>query len=188
VRLVAVGCSWGGLAALSTLLAALPEDLDAAVAVAQHRNAETSQLAALLAARSTLPVREVEDKDPVRSGRVALAPPAYHLLVEPGRYALSTEAPVQHARPSLDVLFESAADAYGERCIGVVLTGASADGAAGLRRIRERGGAAIVQQPETAERAEMPAAALLAVPQALVLPLDEIAGAVAELCAAGVRG
>jgi two-component system chemotaxis response regulator CheB len=186
VKLVAIGCSWGGLAALSEMFDALPAGLDAAVVVAQHRVEEESQIESLLGSRSRLPVREVEDKDEIEAGRVFLAPPGYHLLVERERFALSTEAPVNYARPSLDVLFESAADAYGEDCVGVVLTGASADGAAGLLAICEAGGAAIVQRPETAERPEMPAAALLAVPSARILPLDEISVAIVELCGARV--
>ena len=183
MRLVAIGCSWGGLAALSRLLDALPDELDAAVVVAQHRAPEESALERLLHSRSRLPVHEVEDKDRILAGCVFLAPPGYHLLVEPGSFALSVDEPVNYARPSLDVLFESAADAYGEDCVGVVLTGASADGAAGLLRICELGGAAIVQQPDTAERPEMPTAALLAVPSARILPLAEIPDAIAELCA-----
>jgi two-component system chemotaxis response regulator CheB len=174
VKLIAIGCSWGGLAALSVLLDGLPADLDAAVVIAQHRAPEVSPLEHLLHERSNLPVQEVDDKDEIRAGAVFLAPPAYHLLVEPGRFALSTDAPVQYARPSLDVLFESAADAYGRDCIGVVLTGASADGAAGLRAICDAGGTAVVQEPESAERAEMPSAALRAAPAAKILPLADI--------------
>jgi len=181
VKLIAIGCSWGGLAALSVLLDGLPDDLDAAVVIAQHRGADTSQLEHLLAARSRLPVREIDDKDELEPRRVFLAPPGYHTLVERGGFALSTDAPVQYARPSLDVLFESAADAYGEDCVGVVLTGASSDGAEGLHAICRAGGAAIVQEPESAERSEMPAAALLAVPSARILPLEQIPGALAEL-------
>jgi two-component system chemotaxis response regulator CheB len=177
VKLIAIGCSWGGLAALSVLLDGLPADLDAAVVIAQHRSPDVSQLEHLLHERSSLPVQEVDDKDEIVPNRVFLAPPAYHLLVDRDRFALSTDEPVQHARPSLDVLFESAADAYGSDCIGVVLTGASADGAAGLRAICDAGGIAIVQEPESAERAEMPSAALLATPSAQILPLEEIADA-----------
>ena len=182
MRLVAVGCSWGGLAALSTLLGGLPVDLDAAVVVAQHRSDEDSPLAELLAARTPLPLREVEDKDELAPGRVFLAPPGYHVLVQPGRLALSLDEPVQHARPSLDVLLETAADAYGSDCVGVVLTGANADGAAGLARVEATGGVAVVQDPATAERPEMPRAALAATRAPLVLPLAEIAAAIAARC------
>jgi len=185
VRLVAVGCSWGGLAALTTLLGGLPSDLDAAVVVVQHRGPDESQLGNLLHERSTLPVREVEDKDEIVPRRVFLGPPGYHLLIERGAFALSTDAPVNHARPSLDVLFETAAEAYGRDCIGVVLTGASADGAAGLARIADAGGAALVQDPRTSERHEMPAAALAAASGSISLPLDLIAPAIADICSSG---
>jgi two-component system chemotaxis response regulator CheB len=185
VKLIAIGCSWGGLAALTVLLDRLPADLDAAVVIAQHRSPDASQLEHLLHERSALPVREVDDKDEIRPRAAFLAPPGYHLLVERGRFALSTDEPVQYARPSLDVLFESAADAYREDCIGVVLTGASADGAAGLHAICEAGGVAIVQEPQSAERAEMPAAALHATPSAQILPLEQIPAVLAGLVTAG---
>jgi two-component system chemotaxis response regulator CheB len=185
-KLVAIGCSWGGLAALSRVLGGLPEGLGAAVVVAQHRAEEESALETLLGARSRLPLREADDKDALAEGHVYLAPPGYHVLVQPGRLALSTEAPVQYARPSLDVLLETAAEAYGPDCVGVVMTGASDDGAAGLAAVVRRGGTAIVQDPDEAERAEMPRAALAAAPSALVLPLERIPAAIAAACGAGV--
>jgi two-component system chemotaxis response regulator CheB len=135
-----------------------------------------------------MPVVEPEDKEPVEHGRVYLAPAGYHLLVDGGAFALSTDEPVAYARPSIDVLFESAADVYGERVIGVVLTGSNDDGARGLARIKERGGVAVVQEPATAERPEMPEAAIAAAQPEAVLPLDEIAPFVARLVANGVRG
>jgi two-component system chemotaxis response regulator CheB len=120
-------------------------------------------------------VREAEDKDRLAPGSVYLAPPDYHTLVEAdGTLALSTEGHVRHARPSIDVLFRSAAEAYRERCVGVVLTGANDDGADGLARIKELGGVAVVQDPRTAERREMPAAAIEATHADIVLPLEEI--------------
>ena len=187
-ELVVVGCSWGGLAALGRLLDHLPEAVDLPIVVAQHRGPDSLRgvLEATLQRRHERPVAEVDDKAPIAPGRVYLAPPDYHLLVEPGSFALSLDERVQHARPSIDVLFESAADAYGERVIGVVLTGANADGAAGLAKIAERGGAAIVQDPDTAEAPEMPAAALAAAAAAIVLPLERIGPHIAELCAVGV--
>jgi two-component system chemotaxis response regulator CheB len=111
-----------------------------------------------------------------------VAPPDYHVLVEDGHVALSTDAPVQFARPSIDVLFESAAAAYGERAIGIVLTGASADGAAGLARIKERGGVAIVQDPNTSVRRAMPDAAIAATVADAILPLAEIPKFLYGLC------
>ena len=186
-KLVVIGSSWGGLRAVAELLAGVPAGLRAAVAIAQHRGAaaEDGALAALLASRGTLPVREADDKDPIEPGRAYLAPADYHLLVEPDGFALSIDQRVQHSRPSIDVLFESAADAYGERVVGVVLTGANEDGAAGVRRIKARGGTALVQDPETAERPEMPRAAIATGAADRVLALDDIASALVELCGVG---
>jgi two-component system chemotaxis response regulator CheB len=174
--LVAIGASWGGLNAISTLLGPLGPQTPAAIVVAQHRSAESTQsLTELLQERTALVVGEAEDKDTLEPGHVYLAPPDYHLLVESdGTLALSTEERVQYSRPSIDVLFESAADAFGERCVGVVLTGLNEDGARGLARIKEQGGVAIVQDPSSAERGEMPAAAIAATTADVILPLKEI--------------
>jgi two-component system chemotaxis response regulator CheB len=186
--LVVVGASWGGLDALRVLLAGLPADLAAPVVVVQHRGAGSSSVVYrdLLGAVTPLEVREADDKQPLEAGYVFLAPPDYHVLVEGdgGHLALSIDAAVDFARPSIDVLFESAAEAHRERCVGVILTGASGDGAHGLARIVELGGTAIVQDPATAERSEMPTAALHAVPGAHVARVDEIATLLAGLCAA----
>ena len=187
-ELIVLGASWGGLSAVSRLLETLPQELDVPVAIAQHRSAESSRtdLAALLQTSTTRPVREITDKDPIDPGVVYLAPPDYHVLVERGRFSLSTEARVNYARPSIDVMFESAADTYGATAIGIILTGANEDGAAGLARIKQAGGVAIVQDPRTAERSRMPEAALAATNAEVVLPLDEIAPFLRGLCL-GVR-
>ena len=184
-EVVVVGCSWGGLAALQALLAPLPRSFRAAVAVAQHRGAESADgmMAALLGTQTTLPVEEAEDKLEIVPGRVYLAPPDYHLLVEPGSFALSVDERVQSSRPSIDVLFESAADALGERAIAVVLTGANADGAAGVVAIKQRGGMTLAQDPAIAERPEMPAAAIATGAVDRVLSLAGLASALAERCA-----
>jgi two-component system chemotaxis response regulator CheB len=183
--LVAMGASWGGLEVLRVILGALPGDFGAAVVVAQHRAPESHRNAFrdLLAAVTRLRVCEADDKDELRAGQVYVAAPDYHLLVEDGALALSTDERVQYARPSIDVLLASAAEAYRERCVGVILTGANADGAEGLARIAELGGTAIVQDPTTAARPEMPRAALAAVPGARVAAPDEIAPILVELCA-----
>jgi two-component system chemotaxis response regulator CheB len=150
--------------------------------IAQHRQAGADgRLAELLAAHCALEVAEADDKQELLAGVVLLAPPDYHLLVEPGAVALSVDEPVHFSRPSIDVLLHSAADAYGDRAAGVVLTGANADGAMGLARIAARGGTAIVQDPETAERREMPAAATAATPGARVMVLDDIGRLLVEL-------
>ncbi len=175
--IVTIGSSWGGLAAIRSVLAGLPADLRPAVVIAQHRSRDSRDkgLAAYYDARCELPVRTIEDKQPIEEGHVYFAPPDYHLLVERGFFELNVDVPVQFARPSIDVLFESAVDAYGERVIGVVLTGANADGAAGLSCIHKKGGFTIVQNPATAEKPDMPLAALEAVKRpGAVLDLDEI--------------
>jgi two-component system, chemotaxis family, protein-glutamate methylesterase/glutaminase len=182
--LVVIGASWGGLDALRRLLSGLPARLDAAVVVTQHRAPESHPNAFrdLLASVTPLVVREAVDKDVLRPATVYVAAPDYHLLVEGRSLSLSTDAPVMHARPSIDVLFESAAESYRERCMGVVLTGSNADGAHGLARIVELGGTAIVQDPARSERDEMPRAALAAVPAARVAGVDEIASLLVETC------
>ena len=183
-RLVAVGASWGGLDALTVVLGALPGSFPAPVVVVQHRSpqAHSSSLVNLLAHRSALAVVEADDKMPIEPGHVYVAPPDYHLLVETGSLALSTDELVRYSRPSVDVLFESAADAYGAGVIGVVLTGANDDGARGLSRVRRLGGVGVVQDPATAERREMPEAAIAAGADHVV-PLSEIAPLLVELCA-----
>jgi two-component system chemotaxis response regulator CheB len=174
--LVVVGTSWGGLAALRTLVAGLPDSFQMAVTLVQHRHKDSDHLLrTLLQERSTLRVFEVEDKMPLEHGHIYVAPPNYHTLIEPGYFSLSTDAPVRFSRPSIDVTFASAADSYAHRTVGIVLTGANEDGAAGLRRISDRGGFAIVQDPESAESRMMPEAARKAVPRARVMTLDGIA-------------
>lgn len=174
IRLIVVGVSAGGLSALRTLVAALPADFAIPLAVVQHRSRDSELLCELLQECAPLQVAEVNDKQPIQPGHVYVGPPDYHLLVEPGYFALSTDEPVRFSRPSIDVMFRSAADTYGPDVVGVVLTGANADGARGLRSIVDRGGYAVVQDPATAEVSVMPQHALQAVPEACVLPLDGI--------------
>ena len=182
IEIVAIGASWGGLSAIERVLEPLPAGFGAAIVIAQHRQGDgDGRLAGLLAGHCVLDVREADDKAALEPGTVLLAPPDYHLLVEPGAVALSVDEPVNYSRPSIDVLFVSAADAYGERAAGVVLTGANGDGATGLARIVARGGVAIVQDPETAERREMPDAALWSTPEAQVVALERIGELLARL-------
>ena len=177
-RVVVVGTSLGGMRALEVMLGGLTSDFPLPIAIVQHRGTEwdgqQSQLARLLQRHTPLGVVEATDKDPLVGGRVYLAPPDYHLLVDDGCLALSVDARVYHARPSVDVLFESAAEVYRQRVIGVLLTGASADGTAGAQRIKERGGTVIAQDPRSAESAIMPGAAISAGVVDRVLPLAEI--------------
>jgi two-component system, chemotaxis family, protein-glutamate methylesterase/glutaminase len=183
IELVVVGASLGGLDAVGLLLAALPARLGAAVAICQHRAIDAdSRLCDLLAGRSRMPVCEPDDKEPIERGRVYLAPSDYHLLVEPGWFALSTEGKSLWARPSIDLLFESAARAYRHRAACVVLTGASDDGAEGAAAIRRRGGVVIVQDPSTARSPVAPLAALARTRADRVLALPDIPEALIPLC------
>lgn len=182
-RIIVVGTSYGGVAALEGVLPGLSPALRVPVVVVQHRaRDEDFGLCEFLRDHCRLPVVEPNDKDAVEAGRVYLAPRDYHLLVERGRFALSVDAPVTSARPSVDVLFESAADAYRAGAIGVVLTGAGRDGARGLARIKERGGLAVVQDPEEAASRAMPEAAVAAAKVDRVLALREVAPLINELC------
>ena len=183
-QMVAVGTSLGGFDALKAVLGGLPAEFPAAIAVVQHRSGEDSEgMLKLLAPHVALPLVEVEDKDEIVGGYVYLCPPNYHLVVERGYFALSADPPVMYARPSIDVLFESAADSFGEGVVGVLLTGMSRDGTAGLAKIKERGGFAVVQDPATAEGQAMPESAIASVAVDKVLPLAEIAPCLVELCA-----
>jgi two-component system, chemotaxis family, protein-glutamate methylesterase/glutaminase len=180
--LVGVGTSWGGLAALSKLLRDLPADFGLPVVVVQHRGKDSDQLLAeLLQDTTDLKVCEVEDKEPLTPGMVHIAPANYHILVDDGYLSLTLDEPVRFSRPSIDVMFTSAADTYGPRAIGVVLTGANEDGARGLADIVKRGGLALVQNPRTAEIPIMPQAAVKAVPNAEILELDALAPRLIEL-------
>ena len=174
--LVVIGASLGGLSAILAVLKRLPRDLPVPVLIVQHRGpASDGGLVDLLQQHTGLTVVEAEDKAALVPATVFVAPADYHLLVEEGgSLALSTEGPVRSARPSIDVLFETAAEAYGPALIGVLLTGASADGAAGLAQVKARGGRAIVQDPATAECATMPAAGIAAAPVDYILPLERI--------------
>ncbi len=179
---VAIGTSWGGLAALTKLLGALPSDFGIPIVVVQHRGKDSEQLLVQLLQDATdLAVSEIEDKDPLNPGTVHVAPANYHVLIDDGYLSLTIEEPVRFSRPSIDVMFNSLADTYQSAAIGVVLTGANEDGARGLARIVQRGGRALVQDPKTAEIPIMPAAAIRAVPTAEVLSLDAMAPRLIEL-------
>lgn len=176
LRAVVVGVSAGGLEALSVLIPSLPGFFPLPVIVVQHHGqGDDDFLAEYLARLSDLPVRVPADKEPIRPGAVYIAPAGYHLLVEDGgTFSLSLDPPVNYCRPSIDVLFESAAEAYGAGVLGVILTGANADGSRGLKCIKDRGGLAIVQDPDTARSPCMPKEALLATAVDRVLPVAEI--------------
>jgi len=174
---VVVGASAGAVEALSAILPTLPGDYPLPLLVVVHLPPDRkSVMVELFRSRCRLDVREAEDKEPIEGGVVYFAPPDYHLLVEPDRrLSLSGDEPVHYSRPSVDVLFETAVDAYGPGLVGVVLSGANNDGARGLRAVHDAGGTAVVQRPDLAFAAAMPAAALVACPDARAMTLEEIA-------------
>jgi two-component system chemotaxis response regulator CheB len=174
---VVIGASAGALDGLSRILPALPDDFRLPVMVVVHIPPDIrSVLADLFAAKCAVKVVEAEDKVPLEGGTVYFAPPDYHLLVETDKsLALSADEPVLFSRPSIDVLFETAADVYGPRLIGVILTGANEDGAKGLKAVTDAGGVAIIQDPDEAFQDAMPQAAIDAVPKAHILSLASIA-------------
>lgn len=180
---VVIGASAGALEALSVILPTLPADYPLSVMVVVHiPQDKPSILAELFQAKCRLPVKEAEDKEPICRGTIYFAPPDYHLLVEMDHsLSLSSDEPVLYSRPSIDVLFESAADAYGPGLIGIVLTGANQDGAGGLKAIAGAGGVTIVQEPVGAFAPAMPEAAKAACPGARTMSLDAIAGFLREV-------
>jgi two-component system chemotaxis response regulator CheB len=176
IVLAVLGASLGGLEAVQEVMAGLPGTISLTVAIVLHRRAEAgSHLAELLGKASPFPVAEPDSGAPLRPAHVYLAPPGYHLLIEPGRLVLSTEAPVSFARPSIDVLFESAALAYGARAACVALTGASVDGAEGASALARAGAPVLVQDPATAASPTLPRAVIERVPAARVVSLPEVA-------------
>lgn len=183
VELVVVGTSWGGLEAVGRLVGELPPDFPAALAVVQHRSPESPEGAMVryLQERCALPVTEVDDKDGVEPGRVYVGPADYHLLVGDEGFSLSVDPPVANSRPSIDVLFETAAEAYGPAVLAVVLTGANADGSRGAGAVKAQGGRVLAEDPATAERPEMPAAAIDAGVVDEVLALPALARRLVEL-------
>ncbi|HEY4106278.1 MAG TPA: chemotaxis protein CheB [Polyangiaceae bacterium] len=172
-----IGASAGAVDALGLLLPAVPAGARVPVIVVVHVPPNRpSLLPELFAQRCAAQVREPEDKEPARAGTIWLAPSNYHLLVERDRtFSLSVDEPVKFSRPSIDVLFESAVEAFGEKLCAIVLTGANDDAASGARAVREAGGTVVVQDPETAEAEQMPKAAIKAANPQLIAALPEIA-------------
>ena len=177
MRAVVIGASAGGLEALKVMLPALPASFPLPIAIVQHRDGSSDGfLAEYLNRMSRVMVSEPEDKEPLCAGHVYIAPGGYHLLIESDLcFSLSVDGRVNYSCPSIDVLFESAADVFAESLIGIVLTGANVDGAQGLKAIKAHGGLAIVQDPKTAQAAAMPRAALEATDVDYIVGLDQIA-------------
>jgi two-component system chemotaxis response regulator CheB len=174
---IVIGASAGAVEALSRILPALPAGYPIPVLVVVHVPPDRADLLApLFKAKCAIAVKEAEDKEPIHPGVIYFGPSDYHLQVEADRsVSLSADEPVYYSRPSIDVLFESAADAYGPGLVGVILTGANSDGAEGLAAIEAAGGAAVVEDPRQAFAATMPAAALARCPGARSLSLDAVA-------------
>jgi two-component system chemotaxis response regulator CheB len=168
--------------AMSKLLSELPAEFPIPIVIVQHRSKDSDKLLSQLLQDATpLTVCEIEDKDLLEPGKVHVAPADYHVRIERGYVSLTVEEPVRYSRPSIDVMFTSAGDAYGKEAIGVVLTGANEDGSRGLAHIVKRGGKALIQSPKTAEIPIMPEAAVRAVPTAEVLPLPQLGKRLVEL-------
>jgi two-component system, chemotaxis family, protein-glutamate methylesterase/glutaminase len=188
IEAIAIGASAGAVQALSCILPELPADYPLPVLVVVHVPPDrNNMLVPLFQAKCRILVREAEDKEPILPGVVYFAPSDYHLLVEADRtISLSSDAPALYSRPSIDFLFESAADAYGPALLGVILTGANEDGAAGLKAVREAGGFALVEDPTRAYASAMPKAALEASPLAKTMALEHIASYLASIPKTGV--
>ena len=182
-ELIVMGCSMGGMRATEIILGALPADFPLPIVLVQHRYRTSNELLPSILRRHTqLSVVDADDRQQIHQGTVYLAPADYHLFVERGgELRLSVDARVEYSRPSIDVLFESASDAYQQALIGVVLTGANSDGANGAALIKKRGGFVVVQDPETAEAPEMPSAAIAKTRVDRVLPLDRIGPFLVEI-------
>lgn len=173
--IVVIGSSKGGMTALQTLFAFVPVSFKLPIVVVQHREESSDEtFVNILQPSSKLKVKEVSDKDKINSGVIYVAPAGYHLMIEEDHFALSTEEPVSYSRPSIDVLFESAAEEFGAKTIGVILTGLNNDGANGINLIKKAGGLTIVQDPKQAECSEMPEAAIKAVNVDYILTLEKI--------------
>lgn len=190
-QLIVIGASLGGISALEVLLAGLPEHFSVPIAIVLHRHKDSSddKLRVALQQYSRLAIVEPQDREEILPGCVYIAPANYHLQVE-GRnntistpyFSLSVDAPVTYARPSIDVLFETAADAYADKVIGILLTGANHDGTQGLTKIKARGGKTVVEDPSTAACAIMPKAAMAAGVVDKILPLSDIAPFLLKIC------
>jgi len=176
IKIIVIGGSAGSLSVLFQVLPALLPRLKVAIVLVLHRKSSSeSSLSALLGTKTTIPTREVEDKDPVLPGNIYLAPADYHLLLEKDlTFSLDYSEKVNFSRPSLDVTFESAADVFGPALAGILLSGANEDGTAGLIAIKNAGGTVIVQSPGSAQMPFMPQHAINSLPVDLILDVKEI--------------
>lgn len=173
---IVIGVSSGGMSAMKVMFSLFPIDFNIPIIIVQHINARSDgQWIKLLNNESNLHIKEADEKEAIEAGTIYIAPPNYHLLIEKDKtFSLTIDERVNFARPSIDVLFESAAEAYKNTLIGIVLTGSNNDGANGIKRIKNYGGLAIVQDPKTAESAYMPKAAIAAIHPDYILTLENI--------------
>jgi len=191
IQAIVIGGSAGALDALLTITPALPVQLSCPIIIVLHLSpAQPNRVPEILSRICTRAVYEAEDKMPLCNQTIYVAPPNYHLLIERDHsLSLSIDEPVHHSRPAIDVLFESAAAAFGPAVAGLVLSGANQDGAEGLFQIQQAGGVAIIQAPATASSATMPEAALRRIgPSAHVVPLVELGRFLAEIVGVNVQG
>ena len=173
---IVIGVSSGGMNALKVMFSLLPKEFNTPIIIVQHISSQSENLwIRLLNDKSNLYIKEADEKESIEQGKVYIAPPNYHLLIERDKtFSLTIDERVNYARPSIDVLFESAAEAYKSKLIGVILTGSNNDGTNGLKRIKEYGGLTIVQDPATAESSYMPASAIAVVQMDYILTLENI--------------
>ncbi len=182
-KAVVIGASAGGMETIGSILTKLPSNFAAPIVIVQHLSPESNgYMAKYLNQKCNIIVKEADDKENITPGTAYIAPSNYHLLVEKdGTLSFTVENKVNYARPSIDVLFETAADLYQDTLIGIILTGANSDGSKGLRRIKERGGLVIVQDPETALVQSMPKAAIKETTVDYILSVDKIIDKLIEL-------
>jgi len=173
---IVVGVSSGGMMTLNIILRHLPSDFALSIIIVQHQHPHADAfIAEFLDDRCSLTVKQADEKELIMSGKIYIAPPNYHLLVEEDKtFSLSTDKHIHFARPSIDVLFETAANVFNKKLVGIILTGANDDGSRGLKKIKESGGLTIVQDPDTAEVDTMPKAAIASTKVDYILPLEKI--------------
>src|ERR1035437_378967 len=173
---IVIGVSSGGMNAMQIMFSLLPKDFNTPIIIVQHVSPHSdNQWIKLLNEKSNLHIKEADEKEKIEKGNVYIAPPNYHLLIEKNKtFSLTIDERVNFARPSIDVLFESAAEAYKNKLIGIVLTGSNNDGTNGIKRIKECGGLTIIQDPETAESSSMPASAIAINQPDYILSFEEI--------------
>lgn len=173
---IVIGVSSGGMSVMKFMFSLLPKDFNIPIIIVQHINARSdSQWIKFLNEKSKLHIKEADEKEKIEPGNIYIAPPNYHLLIENNKtFSLTIDERVNFARPSIDVLFESAAEVYTNKLIGIVLTGSNNDGTYGIIKIKEYGGLTIIQDPKTAESAYMPASAIAAIEPDYVLHLEKI--------------